>query len=152
MNLAGGAPHSTSSTETIIAAPSRLSSSWSEPHVAPSWQLPRPNNAPTLNRNQFPGARIPHNHQIPLSFSMHQLPRPSPRSATPASNPTANAEPSKNSRDSHLTRSRSSVDIASYTERAGAESSNPANRTETPPNTQDRELGKLNQIIQVGYY
>ncbi|KAF2485533.1 autophagy-related protein 13-domain-containing protein [Neohortaea acidophila] len=80
---------------------------------------------------------------------MHQLPRPSPRSATPASNPTTNPERTNNSRDRPMPRSRSSVDLASYTERAGAaEASTAAGREGTHDSGQDRELTKLNQIIQ----
>lgn len=50
-----------------------------------------------------------------------------------------------------MPRSRSSVDLASYTERAGAaEASTAAGREGTHDSGQDRELTKLNQIIQVG--
>lgn len=80
---------------------------------------------------------------------MHQHPRPSPRSASAASNPTTNPERTNNSRDRPPQRTRSSVDLASYTERALAEAGQESSR-ETAPGSQDREATKLNQIIQVG--
>lgn len=63
---------------------------------------------------------------------MHQHPRPSPRS-----------------RDRPPQRTRSSVDLASYTERGVAETTAESS-SEAPPNSQDRDTTKLNQIIQVG--
>ncbi|KAK5124918.1 hypothetical protein LTR85_001108 [Meristemomyces frigidus] len=83
---------------------------------------------------------------------MHQHPRPAPRSSSAASNPTTNPERTNNQREPPPQRTRSSVDLASYTERAGAE----ATGSERPRNEgagaagggQDRETTKLNQIIQ----
>ncbi|KAK6442586.1 autophagy protein 13 [Oleoguttula sp. CCFEE 5521] len=79
---------------------------------------------------------------------MHQNPRPAPRSAASASNPATNPERTNNLRDTREAppqRIRSSVDLASYTERAtgAAESSKDAAAAE-----KDRETSKLNQIIQ----
>ncbi|OQO03983.1 hypothetical protein B0A48_10626 [Cryoendolithus antarcticus] len=79
---------------------------------------------------------------------MHQNPRPAPRSAASASNSATNPERTNNQRDSREAppqRIRSSVDLASYTERAtgAAESSKDAAAAE-----KDRETSKLNQIIQ----
>ena len=79
---------------------------------------------------------------------MHQHPRPSPRSASAASNPTTNPERTNNSRDRPPQRTRSSVDLASYTEKGLAETSQESSR-ETASGSQDREATKLNQIIQV---
>lgn len=80
---------------------------------------------------------------------MHQFPRPSPRSASAASNPTTNPERTNNSRDRPPQRTRSSVDLASYTERALAETGQESSR-DSAAGSQDREATKLNQIIQVG--
>ncbi|KAK4549537.1 hypothetical protein LTR36_006534 [Oleoguttula mirabilis] len=86
---------------------------------------------------------------------MHQHPRPAPRSSSSASNRTTNPERTNNQRDRPPQRTRSSVDLASYTERAGGEPGG----SEPPRNEggaaaagsgsgQDRETTKLNQIIQ----
>ena len=80
---------------------------------------------------------------------MHQHPRPSPRSATPATNPSTNPERTNNSRDQPPSRTRSSVDLASYTERAGGEAAGMARNESAAAGSQDRENTKLNQIIQV---
>jgi len=74
---------------------------------------------------------------------MHQHPRPTPRSASSASNPATNPERTNNQRDPPPQRTRSSVDLASYTERAAAAE---ASRDVAQ---QDREQTKLNQIVQV---
>ncbi|OQO13278.1 hypothetical protein B0A48_01506 [Cryoendolithus antarcticus] len=79
---------------------------------------------------------------------MHQNPRPAPRSAASANNPATNPERTNNQRDTREAppqRTRSSVDLALYTERASgaAESSRDAVAAE-----KERETSKLNQIIQ----
>ncbi|KAK3686483.1 autophagy protein 13 [Vermiconidia calcicola] len=80
---------------------------------------------------------------------MHQHPRPSPRTATAAINPATNPERTNNPRDQPPVRTRSSVDLASYTERAGGEAAGTAARNDsTAGGSQDRENTKLNQIVQ----
>lgn len=82
---------------------------------------------------------------------MHQLPRPSPRSSTPATNPPTQPERTNNARERPPHRTRSSVDLASYTERAGGEAAAMATRNEAAAaGGSDKETTKLNQIIQVG--
>ncbi|KAF2716839.1 hypothetical protein K431DRAFT_335200 [Polychaeton citri CBS 116435] len=76
---------------------------------------------------------------------MHQHPRPAPRTAASASNPSTNPEQTNNSREAPPHRTRSSVDLASYTERAGAEGSGDAHRSASG---QAKETSKLNQIVQ----
>jgi len=76
---------------------------------------------------------------------MHQLPRPTLRSNSAASNHATNPERTNNPRDQPPQRTRSSVDLASYTERAAAEISTETSRQTT---SEDREATKLNQIIQ----
>ena len=80
---------------------------------------------------------------------MHQIPRPSPRSPTAANKSTTNPEKSNNSRDRPIQRNRSSVDLASYTERGVGEQTPEITRQDGPSSGQDREAAKLNQIIQV---
>lgn len=81
---------------------------------------------------------------------MHQHPRPAPRSAAAANNPSTNPERTNNPRDQPLSRNRSSVDLASYTERAGGDAGNMASRNGNAASGSDeRENQKLNQIIQV---
>ncbi|KAF7191276.1 Autophagy-related protein [Pseudocercospora fuligena] len=79
---------------------------------------------------------------------MHQHPRPSPRSASAASNPSTNPERTNNSRDRPPQRTRSSVDLASYTEKTAADNTSDSTRAEGPSGSLDRETTKLNQIIQ----
>ncbi|EME49157.1 hypothetical protein DOTSEDRAFT_49472 [Dothistroma septosporum NZE10] len=79
---------------------------------------------------------------------MHQHPRPSPRGASAAINPSTNAERTNNLRDRPPTRTRSSVDLASYTERANAEATAETSRHPAASSGEDREATKLNQIIQ----
>ena len=79
---------------------------------------------------------------------MHQHPRPAPRSAASANNPNTNPERTNNPRDQPLSRNRSSVDLAAYTERAGGEAAVVAARGDAAAGSaQDRENQKLNQII-----
>ena len=88
---------------------------------------------------------------LSTTLEMHQHPRPSPRSSTPATNPTTQPERTNNPRDQPPHRTRSSVDLASYTERAGGEAGAMAGRNEATPaaGNPDKETTKLNQIIQV---
>ncbi|CAK3886121.1 Autophagy-related 13 [Lecanosticta acicola] len=79
---------------------------------------------------------------------MHQHLRPSPRSASAASNPSTNPERTNNSRDRPPQRTRSSVDLASYTERAAVETASDSVRQTGASSGEDREATKLNQIIQ----
>ncbi|KAM3419008.1 Autophagy-related protein 13 [Cercospora zeina] len=78
---------------------------------------------------------------------MHQLPRPSPRRDSAASNPTTNPERTNNPRDRPPQRTRSSVDLSSYSERPVNDAYQDSAR-DTATGSQDREATKLNQIIQ----
>ncbi|KAK5696633.1 autophagy protein 13 [Elasticomyces elasticus] len=80
---------------------------------------------------------------------MYQQPRPAPRSASAASNPSTNPERTNNQREGGALphRTRSSVDLASYTGAGGGEPSRAA--AESSSNApQDKENTRLNQIIQ----
>ncbi|KAI7110442.1 hypothetical protein KC339_g38 [Hortaea werneckii] len=88
--------------------------------------------------------------------NMHQHIRSAPRSSSAASNPSTNPERTNNRREPPPQRTRSSVDLASYTERgAGTDASNGGQKGQgAGPSAgpagsgQDKELNKLNQIIQ----
>jgi hypothetical protein len=79
---------------------------------------------------------------------MHQHIRAPPRSTSSnTSNPANDPERMNSHRDQPLQRARSSVDLASYTERAAAaEASRAATGTSLQ---QEKDHNKLNQIIQV---
>ncbi|KAI6869569.1 hypothetical protein KC318_g18934, partial [Hortaea werneckii] len=87
---------------------------------------------------------------------MHQHIRSAPRSSSAASNPSTNPERTNNRREQPPQRTRSSVDLASYTERgAGTDAANGGQRGQGAGSSagsagsgQDKELNKLNQIIQ----
>lgn len=89
---------------------------------------------------------------------MHQHIRSAPRSSSAASNPSTNPERTNNRREQPPQRTRSSVDLASYTERgAGTDAGNGSQKGQgagpsagAAGSGQDKELNKLNQIIQVG--
>ena len=77
---------------------------------------------------------------------MHQHIRAPPRSTSTTSNP-ADPERTSTDRNQPLQRARSSVDLASYTERAAAiEASRAAAGSSLQ---QEKDHTKLNQIIQV---
>jgi len=78
---------------------------------------------------------------------MHQHIRAPPRSTSTTSNPATNPERTSTDRNQPLQRARSSVDLASYTERAAAiEASRAAAGGSLQ---QEKDHTKLNQIIQV---
>jgi hypothetical protein len=79
---------------------------------------------------------------------MHQHIRAPPRSTSSnTSNPANDPERMNSNRDQPLQRARSSVDLASYTERAAAAE---ASRAATGSSLQqEKDHTKLNQIIQV---
>ena len=79
---------------------------------------------------------------------MHQHIRAPPRSTSNTSNRPSNDQERMNSyRDQPLQRARSSVDLASYTERAAAVEASRAAAGSTLQ--QEKDHTKLNQIIQV---
>ncbi|KAK3070697.1 autophagy protein 13 [Teratosphaeriaceae sp. CCFEE 6253] len=80
---------------------------------------------------------------------MHQHPRPAPRSASAASNLSTNPERTNNQREGLPQRTRSSVDLASYTERTAGGGESP--RAAESAGLQDKETLRLNQIIQHFY-
>ncbi|KAI7352090.1 hypothetical protein KC320_g4653 [Hortaea werneckii] len=87
---------------------------------------------------------------------MHQHIRSAPRSSSAASNTSTNPERTNNRREPPPQRTRSSVDLASYTERGagtdasyGGQKGQGAGPSAGPAGSgQDKELNKLNQIIQ----
>lgn len=77
---------------------------------------------------------------------MHQHIRAPPRSTSHTSNPANDQERMNSNREQPLQRARSSVDLASYTERAAAAE---ASRAAVGGSQQEKDHTKLNQIIQV---
>lgn len=77
---------------------------------------------------------------------MHQHIRAPARSTSHTSNPANDQERMNSQRKQPLQRARSSVDLASYTERAAAAE---ASRAAVGGSQQEKDHTKLNQIIQV---
>ena len=80
-------------------------------------------------------------------FDLHDHIRAPPRSTSNTSNTTNDQEMMNSYRDQPLQQARSSVDLASYTERAAAVEASRAATGSTLQ--QEKDHTKLNQIIQV---